>query len=138
MIIVLILTLLPELRLLIPNEKGKKLMPYSLNNSELTFTDSALFIITGVISVAGTALGGIMVSALFRPMFITRYLFPVSVIAWLLVGICISKLKYKSIYSTLIVALICACGIPEYNKIYHWESYQNKQMTYTLEMTQDI
>lgn len=138
LIIVLILALLLELRLLIPNEKSKKIIPYSLNTSGLTFSDSTFFIITGVVSVVGTALGGIVVSALFRPMFITRYLFPVSVIAWLLIGICISKLKYKFIYSILIIILICSCGIPEYKKVYNRESYQNKQMTYTLEITQDI
>lgn len=138
LVIGLILALLIEFRMLISNYKGKKLQPYSLNTSGLTFSNFAFYLLIGVVSIAGTALGGIIVSVLFRPMFIVRYLFPVSIIAWLLIGICISKLKYKFIYSILITILICSCGIPVYQNVRSREIQQNEQMKYTLEMTQDI
>lgn len=138
LIIVFLLVLLFELKLLILKNNTKKFPIYTFNIHNLAFTNFTFFIIIGFISIIGTMLGGITVSALFRPMFITRYLYPVSIVAWLLIGICISRYKYKLIYSIIIVLLICSTGFKEYNSVYSRETEQNDRLAHTLEMTRDI
>ena len=51
------------------------------------------WVCAGFASVFGTILTGIIVSRLIRPLFITRYLYPASILAWLLLSYFVSRLK---------------------------------------------
>lgn len=91
--------------------------------------------IAALLSIFGTILVGIVVSKLFRPMFTTRYIYPVSVVAWFMFGIGVSKFKRKKICIIILVALILWGGIPEYIKVYNLQEEQKYRVEQTLEAT---
>lgn len=101
---------------------------------ERAFSVKMIWVLAGIISIVGTAAVGLLVSVIIRPMFISRYLYAVSIVAWLLFGVCISKFKGKNIYTVLLVGMILLCGIPEYLTIYKTESQSNAKLEQTLEL----
>lgn len=101
---------------------------------ERKLSEKMVWILAGIAALIGTAAVGIMVSVLVRPMFISRYLYPVSVVAWLLLGVCISRLKGKTVYALIITLLILSSGLPEYYSTYIEEKDSNAKLEQTLEM----
>lgn len=93
---------------------------------------------TGVFSIIGTIFVGISVSKIFRPMLLLRYIYPVSIIAWFLVGIAISHFKGRWIYSILIVAYVIKGNVQSYMNLYEGNRYQNEILNETLSMTTEI
>ena len=97
-----------------------------------------LWLAAGMSSIFGTILVGNLVSRIFRPVFIVRYLYPVAIIAWVLLAVGIASLKKKHIYCAIIgVALLITC-IPQYFTAYQADKQQNELLRMTLEATADI
>lgn len=75
-----------------------------------------LWIIAGVCAVIGSILVSVLFSTLISPVLVTRYLFPVSVIAWLLLSYsavhCCNDIKVKNVIIIAIVGLVLITGIP--------------------------
>lgn len=97
--------------------------------------NTLIWVMGGLFSIFGTVFVGIMVSRLIRPLFIVRYLYPVSVIAWLLLGYCLSKLKGKIIYAIAVFALVFVSGIWQYIDTYTEEKAENERLKETLAAT---
>ena len=97
-----------------------------------------LWLIAGMSSIFGTILVGNLVSRIFRPVFIVRYLYPVAIIAWVLLAVGIAGCKYKRLYCAAItVALMITC-IPQCLNIYQEEKAQNVLLKETLDATKEI
>lgn len=97
--------------------------------------ENIIWIIAGLVALFGTLVVGTAISILVRPMFIARYLFPISMVAWLLMGIAISKFKYKRVFTFILIVMILWSGIKEYAKIYTEEMISNEILEETLEIT---
>lgn len=95
----------------------------------------AIWVAAGAFSFFGTALVGIIVSKLIRPLFIVRYLYPVSIVAWLMLGFCVSKLKGRRVYAVIVLVLIFISGVPRYRDTYLSERAENVRMQETLDST---
>lgn len=67
----------------------------------------------GLVAILGTALVGIVVSSVFRPLFIARYLYPCAGVAWLLLGVGISHLGFMRYPAAILVfAVSVLAGMP--------------------------
>lgn len=97
-----------------------------------------MWLTAGLASIFGTILVGNLVSRLFRPVFIVRYLYPVAVIAWMLLAVGIASLKKKRIYCAVISAALLITCIPQYITAYRADRQQNELLLATLEATKDI
>lgn len=83
-------------------EEGMSRLKFSLKN--IKFTAESVWISSGLICLFGTIFTGTLVSVLFRPMYITRYIYPVAVIAWLLAGFSFSKFRRKNALTAVFLA----------------------------------
>lgn len=97
-----------------------------------------LWLAAGMSSIFGTILVGNLVSRIFRPVFIVRYLYPVAIIAWVLLAVGIAGCKYKRLYCTILtIALLVTC-IPQYVYTFQTEKSQDVLLAQTLEATSEI
>ncbi len=97
-------------------ENGKTKITFSFKN--IKFNTKGVWLFAGLFCIFGTILTGTLVSHLFRPMYITRYIFPVGVVAWLMAGVVISKLKYKNQLTALLMAVVLTvCLIAHTNSL---------------------
>lgn len=99
--------------------------------SEAAVTE-IIWVLAGIFSILGTIGVGIGVSTVVRPMFLVKYLFPVSSAAWLILGICVSKLKLKHPAALCLIALVLLSGIPEYYSTYTSEKKADEILAETL------
>lgn len=93
--------------------------------------------IAGLGSIFGTILVGNIVSRIFQPVLILRYLYPVSIIAWLLLAVGAASCRKKGIYAILLSAALIMTGIPQFVEIYQAEGEQNISLQQTLEATKE-
>ena len=64
----------------------------------------------------------------------TRYLFPVSAVFYLIIGVCISKMKFPEVWCAVFVAAILLCNVPAYIQTYQEDSSLNRETKRFLEM----
>ena len=93
---------------------------------KITFSKEFIWIFAGIFSIFGTIAIGLTLSHLIRPFLVTRYLFPLSAMAYLILGYCISNLKYKRTWSILLIIAFLASAIPNYLNTYKNERTLNK------------
>lgn len=101
-------------------------------------SDDFLWVLAGVISLFGTIIVGIAISLVVRPMYVARYIYPISVVIWLIFGFCISKFKYKRIITLVLTVLLLGCGLPDYYATYISEKEENDRLQATLEVTSEM
>lgn len=101
----------------------------------LTLYADIIWVLAGLFSMFGTVAVGIAVSRLIRPLFIVRYLYPVSVIAWLLLGFCLSRLKGKIVYAAAVLGIVFLTCIPQYCAVYISDRSENESLQTTLKAT---
>lgn len=90
-------------------------------------TNEMLWVFAGLISICGTVAVGLGLSYALRPFFIVRYLFPVTAMAYLLFGYCVSKMKLKKLWAVILVALILWNDMPVYFDTYKTDKQENTQ-----------
>lgn len=134
-IIGLLIAVLYETNLLkISIEKGINI---NFTFKDFQISNSCLWIIAGLVSVLGTIICGIMVSNVLRPLYLLRYIYPVSVVAWMILGIVISKLKGKRLYITILLVYMMITFIPIYSNTYIREKSSNDLLQNTLIKTKN-
>ena len=116
--------------------EGKEVI-LSFVTNQLRLSADAVWILTGILSVGGTIAVGIGVSIVFRPLLVLRYIYPVSIIAWLLMGVIVSKLKLNQIYIVILWVYMLITFIPAYQLKYVQEKESNDKLKITLDKTSD-
>lgn len=99
---------------------------------------TSLWILTGLAAVFGTMAVGLAVSALIRPMFATKYLYPAAVIVWLLFGVCLSRMRWGTLLSVLLAAVVVAVGVPDYQDKVESAKEQNERYRQVLAGMADL
>lgn len=98
---------------------------------------NVFWIITGLSSILGTIIVGIVVSDVIRPFYLLRYIYPVSVVAWMILGVIISKLKGSKIYVFMLICYMLVMFVPSYKIKYVNEKNSNVTLQNTLNVLQD-
>lgn len=112
--------------------------PFWISVSDIYIRKSAIWMTAELVSVIGTALTGIIVSRVFRPMFTVRYVYPVSVVACLMLGIGLEKYKKKVACMAIIVALVIDGGIPHYLVDYNRPKSEKERLCKVLDTTEGV
>lgn len=100
---------------------------------KIRFSDKLVWMATGIFSVAGTISFGIIVSEMTRPLLLLRYIYPVSMVMWMVFGVTISSLKGKKVYAVILMVYMLLTFIPAYQKIYMEEKQANDILKNTLD-----
>ena len=116
----------------------KRRIPVLLSMSNFHINRDVVWIAAGWFSILGTALTGIVVSNIFRPMFSVRYVYPVSTVAWLMLGIILSKCRKKRVCAAIIVLLTVRGCLPFCVKSYQLQKYYEDKLKAVLEATEEI
>ncbi len=105
-----------------------------------SFRGNIFWVAAGFLAIFGTMFIGIMVSRIVRPLFITRYLYPVCVIAWFLLGYFISnaKIKGRSILAALVLVVIVISSYSGSLEIIRKDMLENELLKATLSVTSDM
>lgn len=88
--------------------------------------DELFWMLTGCLSVGGTIMTGEFISHVFRPMYLERYLYPVALISWIILGTNISKIRGSKIITAVLICLLLGIGIPSYIETYTYEMAENE------------
>lgn len=112
--------------------------PVLIKVSAFHMSRDIVWMTAGLVSIIGTALTGIAVSRVFRPMFSVRYVYPISAVAWLILGISLSKCRKKAVCAAVIVVLIVRNCLPFYLENYQWQKYCEDKLRAVLDVTEEI
>ena len=71
------------------------------------------FILSGFCVFIGTILLGTILSIIYKPILITRYLIPASAVVWLSISILVGKIKNNKLLliSVILIVLLCVSGV---------------------------
>ena len=124
-------------RLFVNNSnRGKGVMKHFRNMDSET-----VWVIAGIISLFGTIGVGLYISVTFTPMLIERYLFPATVIAWLLLAVGLSRCDIHKTLKTCIPVAIALCllfaGIPNMVQMLDTEHSNETSHNEIMDVTQD-
>ena len=133
--VIIVVALAYESRILEINRNTQGCLEISILTKTASCSNIFLWIIAGILSVLGTILFGIVISAVVRPFYVPRYIYPVSVIAWTVLGISLSRLKARKIYTGLILLIMLVTFVPSYYTTYTKEKSRNAVLQETLAVT---
>lgn len=85
----------------------------------VTLNETLYWGVSGVVAICGTVAVGLVLSYMVRPIFVLRYLFPVSAMLYLIFGVCISKMKLSKLWSVLLIVIILWNNVPTYIQTYN-------------------
>lgn len=108
-----------------------------VSTRNLRCSKEVLWIIAGLSSVFGTIIVGIAISEIIRPFYLLRYIYPVSVVAWMILGVGISKLKGCKVYTGMLIFFMLVTFIPVYQSKYIYEKNDNINLQNTLNSIHD-
>lgn len=118
-------------------QSTKKKCSIMICMEDVRLTKECIWILAGFICIFGTMAVGIIVSELVRPLFVLRYFYTVLIIAWLILSVCISLMKFRTFYTLVITACILVFALPEYASRFHAEKESSQNLNTTLQMTQN-
>lgn len=136
--VIVTLVVLKELKIFTIEKAEDKRFCVNIQLAKIDLTVNAVWLFAGLLCTLGTAAAGIAVSKIYRPLYLVRYLYPVAPVAWLMFGICVSKLKGKKILCLVLVLLMLTSGIPLCNEAYKVEQANNATLSATLAATADL
>lgn len=95
-----------------------------------------IWILTGVWSVVGTLLVGLLLSYAIRPLFVVRYLYVITPAAYLILGVCLKKMHFRRIWAVLLIGAILWNNIPLFFNTYQGERSLNQNTAIFLDQVQ--
>ncbi len=126
-----------ELGILSYETSKEKGICFKFNLEKPSVSKDLWWMIAGGMSIFGTIIFAILLSKLVRPFYVLRYIYPVSIVAWLLLGFCITKLKTKHLVTAALLIFMWITFIPAYKEVYTSDKELNDKLQTTLEATVD-
>lgn len=133
----LVFVFLYETGMLVIEKHGKWVVSFSFSYKDIKSSNVVIWILAGISSILGTIFFGIIISKMIVPLFIFRYIYPVSIVAWMILGITVSRLKGKKVYMAIMTAIMIIIFLPKYYNRYNNEKIQNDKLQETLAATVD-
>ena len=106
-------------------EKEEKIINLVLSNGTGKLSVVTEWLLYGIFSAFGTMILGFVISIFIHPAFLPRYLYPVSVVIWLILSIVISELPSSKILAAAVLILTLISCIPNYIFVYSEEKDNN-------------
>ncbi len=85
----------------------------------------------------GTICFAIGISVLITPFYVLRYIYPVSAVAWVVLGVTVSRLKGSKAYAACLVIYMLMVFLPSYQTKFLKEKQANDNLEKTLAGTVD-
>ncbi len=97
-----------------------KIFYYNIKPNKISgkLSTDTVFILSGVAAGIGTILVGQIVSLIYLPMFIERYLHPATAAVWLSLCVAMAKLKKKKFLPYALILINLIAFVPQYQKTY--------------------
>lgn len=111
-----------------------------LSHKETYFSNESILFFAGLLSIIGTTFIGLILSHLIRPFMVPRYLFPLTPVAYLMLGLCIKEVHWKKPLTVLLLILVLLWGIPQWLHTYQHELALNagtEQVLHCVTPSQD-
>lgn len=84
-----------------------------------------LWVMSGLLSMVGTVAVGLALSYAVRPFFVTRYLYPLTPVVFLILGFCLSRLDRSRVLCFVLTVILVVCVWPTYLHIRDDYKYQD-------------
>lgn len=84
-----------------------------------------LWVLAGLLSLAGTVAVGLGLSYAVRPFFVIRYLYPLTPVVFLILGFCLSRLDRSRLLCFVLTMILVVCVWPTYLHIRDDYKYQD-------------
>ena len=104
--------------------------------SQIKVTEEMYWIISGLIAICGTIGVGLVLSYTIRPFLVLRYLFPVSSMLYLIIGVCLSKMKLKKVWGMVLIVAILFNNVPAYFQVCKTDFGYNTETAKFLKVVQ--
>lgn len=131
----IIISFIKESEVVVIKKSENKKYRFLLNFRNTKITVFEIWVVAGILGILATIFGGIGASVIFRPMFVLRYMYPVCIIAWLMIGVCFSRCTFKNFWTVLVLIFVLVICFPQYKSIYSREKEMNKRLVQTLAVT---
>lgn len=135
--LVFIFVLLDKKVISIKKSGGKTDIQLSVPTERMS--DVSFWLLWGIIAALGTLALGELISVLIRPVFITKYLYPVVVVIWMVLSVSISRLtSLKRIMVPLVIIITFSVCMPQYSKTYKSEKSGNEACMATVKYMNEV
>jgi hypothetical protein len=104
------------------------------SSSKWLFAPDTIWLLAGLLSAAGTSAVGLIVSYAFRPLFLVRYLYPLTAVVYLVFGFLLSKVRWRTILSSILILGTLVCSLPDFYQTYQREKRIDLATTQCLEV----
>ncbi len=138
LLIAIALFFLYETNILNTKINREKKLYISVSFNQIRISNIAILGFSGIFCILGTIIFAISYSELIRPVFVLRYIYATSTVAWMVLAIVVSKLRSERILAIILWIYLLAKFIPEYQDIYIYEKTTNNSLQATLEITSEI
>lgn len=109
------------------------------NVEKIKLDAEAIWIVAGLLSIFGTIIVSILISNAIRPVLMCRYLYPVSIVAWIIFGYTLPRMSSKKIFAIVAVSLVVFSGnyVYTYNDEMDADRSNENILACTSEITKD-
>lgn len=121
---------------MIPKDGRKYRVIFSLDHPD--FSVVAIWTAAGIFCVVGTILFAIVYSHVIRPVFTLRYIYATSHVAWMVLALIVSRLRWGRIWTVILWIYLIVGFIPRYQYIYMNEKSANDILQTTLRAMEGI
>lgn len=104
------------------------------SSSKWIFAPDTIWLFTGLFSAAGTSAVGLILSHTVRPLFLVRYLYPLTAVVYLVFGFLLSKVRWGTILSSILILGTLICSLPDFYQTYQREKRIDLATTQCLEV----
>ncbi len=120
------------------NENDKKTLSVRFDLHNMHLDREWIWTLGGLISVFGTIVMSEVISTIVYPIIVLRYLYPAFIIIWLLFAVNISRCRYGSLFTALLVVFMFVTCYPACLNTIKVECAQNRILASTLAAVSEI
>lgn len=95
-----------------------------------------VWILSGLLAVFGTIGVGLGISYAVRPLFLVRYLYPVTPVLYLIFGVCVDRMHWRRILCTLLTAVLILTSFSAWKMTVQKEQQQSSDTATVLQQVQ--
>lgn len=107
-------------------KKDEKSIVRILKGSQ-RLSDTCFWLLWGIIASIGTLVSGLLLSVLIRPLFINRFLYPATIVLWLVVSVGITRFDFKRVTVSIVLIVTLIVCIPNYINTYKTEKMSDAE-----------
>lgn len=127
-----------ETKILTVDMDRDKVFYLSISLDQVRSSDMAIWTAAGIFCIVGTIMFATIYSYLIRPVFTLRYIYAISVVAWIVLAVSISRLKFGKLWTVALWIYLLIVLVPRYQAVYMKDKEADEALQKTLEATAEI